>query len=610
MTSFEQVPDSDNVIITVVADAPESAQDIAQAYAEVYLEQAEAKLVANEQAKVVDLDARIAQLQADLDAVNEQIRLAIKPFLDAFNSATARGAQTQPVPDPRLVDPAGSVLQDQIQTELIQLKTLRNDLEFEQGRAVTSSIVQSAPLPTLPEPLSVGLYRTVGIVLGVLLGVIIALLSAQFSTKVLDTVAVAEILRSPVTARVPRVRKVGSQPRTVFGELPSLFVPPIEGLCVRAEGMAPLDRAILVAVAGTQRRAGSTTLALAMAGHFGSHGYEVIVIDADPRNPYISGSFLDGRRIATRGQSDDVAAEFEQRLISTPIPTVRVLALAGRGTNTAIRRESLASLVATAQRRADVVIFDVGSVPNSPIIAHVAELVDSIVLAVPLSKQRIEGLEDVHRRLGPGAIPKLVPVVTSPGRRAAPITQPSFEPERAAGRSPADDEPVPSTDSREPKPAGRERPEPQLDAKDDAVRSETESETDSEVGAGAETEVVPWTDPDVPRRPSGSRPEPARREPAKAGAVRSGSDGRREPSRSEPARSEPVKSEPAKSEPAKSEPAKSEPAKAGAVKSESGSDGRPEPAKTGAAKTESGSAKTQGDSGRDGPVGHKVRRSS
>ncbi|MEL7156175.1 MAG: hypothetical protein AAFN30_06195, partial [Actinomycetota bacterium] len=217
-------------------------------------------------------------------------------------------------------------------------------------------------------------------------------------------------------------RSLARNPLAAFQSLPRSAVPTVDQLCVRAEALARIGEPLTVVVAGTMRNAGVTTLALAMAERFAAGGASVVVVDGDVHDPRITALFnatADGgvpAIIANGGALTDQRGR--SALTRTMDPAVSVLGLGPNRGSAALRRDTVPNVLDAARRNGDIVVIDGGPVLDLASTLQLANLVDAIVLAVPLSRQKADALTDMARQLG-SVREKLLPVVTTPSRRAA-----------------------------------------------------------------------------------------------------------------------------------------------------------------------------------------------
>jgi len=415
LVEIEHVPQTDIVEVTTTIDNPQKAAAISQAYVELYVEGLATSVEDAEQR--ADLEQRIQTLQNRLDSLDQRLQDAMREHLPR------RGDQTpDPIPPAEVIDPSAVSQRQLVQSELQQLTGQLNDLDSQSRLRVNTEIISNAPLPLEPVPPGGNFLLAGGLIAGLMVGVVVALLWARFSTKVLDEVTAAEILGSPIVSDIPHYRSLARNPLAAFRALPRSAIPTIDQLCVRAEALAQIGEPLVVVVTGTMRSAGSTTLTLAMAERFAAGGASVVVVDADVRDPRITALFNavsdggvpsvisnDGALVDARGRS---------AFTRTMDPAVSVLGLGANRGAAALRRDTVPAVLDAAKRKAEIVVIDGGPVLDLASTLHITASADAVVLAVPLARQKADPLSDVARQLE-AVRPKLLPVVTSPSRRAA-----------------------------------------------------------------------------------------------------------------------------------------------------------------------------------------------
>lgn len=413
---IEQLPETDVVEIRAVYTDADTARRIAQGYVDTYIDTLETDR--SDQDELDRLDSEIQILQNRLSVLNTRIQEQMQPYLDDLR----RENPPPPVPQPSSVDPAAVTERDLAQAELRELVSQKNLLISDSRLRVNTRVIQNATLPSEPLPAGGQFLLAGGLFAGAMLGVAAALAWARFSTKVLDEDTASEILGAPVVSEFPHYRSLARQPLAAFQSLPRSAMPVIDQLCVLAEAKAKLDQPLSVVVVGTQRGAGATTLALAMAERFAAGGSSVVLVDADFRDPRITAIFNatadggvpavvanDGALIDQRGRSV---------FTRTMDPEVSVLGLGANRGQASLRRDTVASVLEAARRKAQIVVVDGGPALDLASTLQATALCDAVVLSVPLSRQKSDSLADLSRQLGP-VRDKLLPVVTSPARRAA-----------------------------------------------------------------------------------------------------------------------------------------------------------------------------------------------
>lgn len=414
--SIEQVPQTDVVEISVVYTDPDTAHGLAQSYVDSYMATLETDR--SDQAELDRLEREIAILQNRLSVLNARIAEAMDQYLVLLRTRDP----APPVPQANVVDPAAVTEKDLAEAELKQLQAERNTLKSSSRLRINTRVIQNATLPTEPIPAGGQFLLAGGLFAGAMLGVVAALAWARFSTKVLDEDTASDILGAPVVSEFPHYRSLARQPLAAFQSLPRSAVHVIDQLCVRAEAKASVDGPLSVVVVGSQRGAGTTTLALAMAERFAAGGSSVVLVDADVRDPRITAIFNatqdggvpavvanDGALIDQRGRSV---------FTRTMDPEVSVLGLGSSRGAASLRRDTVAAVMEAAGRKAQIVVIDGGPALDLASTLQATALADAVVLAVPLSRQKSDSLGDLSRQLGT-VRDKLLPVVTSPARRPA-----------------------------------------------------------------------------------------------------------------------------------------------------------------------------------------------
>ncbi len=414
--TIEQIPQTDVVEISAVYPEPNVANSLAQGYVDSYLDTLETSR--SDEDELDRLDREISILQNRLSNLNTRIAEGMDEYLALLRTRDP----APPVPQADVVDPAAVTEKNLAEAELRQLQGQKNDLKSSSRLRVNTRVIQNATLPTEPLPAGGQFLLAGGLFAGAMLGVVAALAWARFSTKVLDEETASDILGAPVVSEFPHYRSLARQPIAAFQSLPRSAVHVIDQLCVRAEAKAQVDGPLSVVVVGTQRSAGATTLALAMAERFASGGSSVVVVDADVRDPRITAIFNaagdggipavvtnDGALVDQRGQSV---------FTRTMDPEVSVLGLGSSRGAASLRRDTVAAMMDAARRKAQIVVVDGGPALDLASTLQATALADAVVLAVPLARQKSDLLSDLSRQLD-AVRDKLLPVVTSPARRPA-----------------------------------------------------------------------------------------------------------------------------------------------------------------------------------------------
>lgn len=413
--TVEQDPDTDVVEISAVSADPDQARSIAQSYVEAYMSTLDTDR--GDTGELQRLEEEINNLRTQLTNLNDAIQEAMDPYLALLDNRTP-----PPLPAPETVEPTLVTERNIIQAEVSQLIAQRNQLVSDSRLRVNTRVIQQATLPTEPIPAGGQFLLAGGLFAGAMLGVVAAMAWARFSTKVLDDDTASEILGAPVVCELPHYRSLARQPLAAFQAIPRTAVPLIDQLCVRAEAKARINEPLTVAVVGSQRNAGTTTLALAMAERFAGGGSSVVLIDADVRDPRITAIFnasQDGG-VPAVVLNDGALIDQQGRSVFTRTmdPEVSVLGLGSSRGAASLRRDTVASVLEAARRKAQIVVVDGGPALDLASTLQLTAMADAVVLAVPLARQKSDSLSDLSRQLD-NVRDKLLPVITSPARRPA-----------------------------------------------------------------------------------------------------------------------------------------------------------------------------------------------
>ncbi len=407
-TEIEQAAETDSVSIIVRQDDPARAQQVAQTIADTYINRLEQDERDLREPEIEQIDEELAELEVLLRAANDEIAEVYSPYLERIGEANFS------VPPVSAVAPQAASDQARFTSEIDRLTIRKAALENEESR-INTSISQPATLPVNAITESNGLIQMAFFIAMTLLGLTTALLWARFSSKVLDEVAVEEIVDVPVVASVRRSSTLRQEPLVALTRLPQELIATVDQISVQAEAMATINKTLRIAVVGSQRGAGVTTLSLAMAARFAAAEYSVVVVDADRRDPWLTdvfGAERHGGIPSLLGSNEDADRIYTR----TSEPDVRLLGLGQKGT--ALRRELMPELVTRASGAAEVVIFDGGPLMDAASTVELCNVVDVVVLAIPLDDQRADDLAAVARQLG-DVRDRVLPVITEPSRRIA-----------------------------------------------------------------------------------------------------------------------------------------------------------------------------------------------
>lgn len=451
----EQSPSTDVVTIIVSDEDPLRAQRIANTVVTLYFQQLNEFVSTSQAAEIAKIDERIESVQSELASVYAGIAEVIEPFLPSGPLSSNQVAAE--IPTPEQVAPDLAARRDNLLAQASQLATIRSQLESSEAPHVTSEVVQAASLPTSRTVLPGRLILAAGLLGGAGVGLVAALIIARLSRWLLDDQHAEDVLGEPLVGWLPSEPEVKDR-SAALAHSPLSLKPIVEMICVRAEANAVPNEALIIAVVGTERGAGATTLALAMSSRYASGGSEVLLIDADGSEPELTHIFSD----ESIGLSEMMAMKYESavplhssgllprgsaspsppELPSCVIPGLHVVTRQSPADADALRRFDIRQIIGEASHHAGLVIFDAGALFGSASSIHLSQIADVVVLAIPLRRQGVRGLTLVAQQLQ-SRRGQLLPVATPMKYRQWPLTH------RGARTQPARLRPVATSTSPE-----------------------------------------------------------------------------------------------------------------------------------------------------------------
>jgi capsular polysaccharide biosynthesis protein/Mrp family chromosome partitioning ATPase len=417
--TFEQQPLTDVVIISAKAAQPKLAQSIVDTYIDVYFEVLRAQLDGRQ-------DPALEALDQELDGVREQLREVDADIADALAPYVGR----EPIPTIEQVSPGLASDKQILLNRHQELETARNELSS--GLRISSRIVRNATLPTHPIASPVRSLLALGAVGGGFVGLLIALVVARLSPTVLDDEQAEEILLHPVLGHMPVLTEAAADRTALLDDPGPDAARFLDSVGVRVEAARQAQASITVVVTGTRVGAGSTTLAAALARRLANDS-KVLLVDADRRQPVLTGLFMRGKRSSRSGgtagerrlepagsggerRPERTASGGERRPertgstakrrpapsngpVATGVQSLSLTDLAGLGGATSGgSRLDAAGLIAAGSSQAEVVVFDGGPLMDSATTVQLSRMCDAVVLAVP-ERQEIRLLETVAAEL-------------------------------------------------------------------------------------------------------------------------------------------------------------------------------------------------------------------
>ena len=416
---IEHRPKTDVVDVVVVHSDPERAQLIANQYAQQYISDLRTRAASAQAPGLEEVQAQLKALQDTLIALQARISAAVAAEA-AAPAANRRG------------DPEAEALYAVTLNEYSERLQSKIQLETAGHQRVTSEVIADAVRPTVPVTEPRRLFAVAGLMAGLLLGVAGAILVARFSGLVIDRFEFESILGLRLSGEFPYSSTLARSRLSALNKLATRQERMIDRLSVRAEANTVEDRGLIVAVVGTQRGAGTTTLALALASRFADSESNTILVDFDYQDPALTRGFggfgegglpailslIDQENERTRPHS---AHERSNRIDPTilfadrPKPHLRIVGIGSSDEARVVRRADVSRLLSYVAAEGDVVVVDGGPLFESATAEQLLRLADCVVLAAPAHRLRTSTLDAVGRLIV-GRADEVLPVMTHTGR--------------------------------------------------------------------------------------------------------------------------------------------------------------------------------------------------
>jgi capsular exopolysaccharide synthesis family protein len=390
--TVEQVEDRRVLSITAVRPTAQGAAQVANAFAEIYLQQRSTLAAEQARASTESLQVRYAELQGRLTGVQSALASA---------------------------DPTRRVeLQSQEQALTVQLTQLLGQLADAEaaagvatangGQILVPAVRPSAPAE--PRPVRLGLL---GVFAGLLVGLGLAFLRDRVDDVVREEGHLRESLpQVPVLGRIPRIPKrqggplvTVSAPHSLASESFRALSSTIRFLLAASRTTGPnrpsdgwSQRVLLITSAGPGE--GKTTVAANLAVAAARVGLRVVLLDADLRKPGVSEEFGLGDApglsdlLADRGQVEDYLLDFG-------VPGLHILAAGSIPPNPG---ELLASgqahqVLEQLRQRCDLVVVDSAPVTRVADTCELIPVADRVVLVTRRGVTHAHSVADAVERI-------------------------------------------------------------------------------------------------------------------------------------------------------------------------------------------------------------------
>jgi Mrp family chromosome partitioning ATPase len=368
-----QRPRTDVVDITITSDSSANAVQIGKALVTSFSEIREKIRLQGATASTTAIDARITQVLDDLDA------LAGIPVDETTTNAATRQAV---------------LLQ-----EYDALITRKTEVQF-------GAASRDAPVQVLDSPhaLSRGGRPSVTSLLaaaiggGVLGSFVVLGVAALGRPRVLSRPQAEEMLGRPVLAEIHHTRQLSDRPFfpvVATGAVPSAFERDFAHMSSLIIGRMKGERFTML-VTSSEERAGTSTIARALAASCEGTNASVLLVDANLENSQtttlLGASGLPGLGRVLADQGKGVEFRFVREVQGHKI--LFLPADAESAPSGAVSYEATGRLVDGARSLADIVVFD-GGIAASPAAVALAAHVDLIVVVVPIPSQICDRLRNL-----------------------------------------------------------------------------------------------------------------------------------------------------------------------------------------------------------------------
>jgi uncharacterized protein involved in exopolysaccharide biosynthesis len=435
-------PKSSLVAIGVTLTDPKQAEAIANSYAETYITDLKKRAAEQQGPAVQAFDSRLAAIKTNVVEI-ERKRETNRQIVNQANLilAAPTGLAPATITEARqrldtAMDSNSQIEGDLQSLRVEQSQVLQNKSQLEQAAIVkvATEVVQPAVVPSLPIPGKAKILPVAGLLGGAMIGLALAMLMARLSGKAVDEQDLADALGQGIVGRLGRSADLaGLSLPNLMAMVPTDVARVADQLCVRAEARSTEGTSLTVLVTGSARAAGTSTLAVALASRFARTGLSVVLADADQSGAAITrqfGASEQGGIPALLARAGDNLAAVRKRgsgvvenafAIYTPtsVTGIDVLGLGPNAGRTTLRRTDVTAVLQAAMQHAHVVVIDGGALLDSASTVQLAQMVDAVVLAVPMKHQHLDELAVIADQLGAQRLKSVLPVVTSPARVAS-----------------------------------------------------------------------------------------------------------------------------------------------------------------------------------------------
>jgi succinoglycan biosynthesis transport protein ExoP len=372
--------------------------------------------------KILDLQAQKQNLEAKID---EEIQRVVE---SVHNDVSAAGAHVASLQGSLSELERQNDGQDESSVQLTALQSTAtstrsmyeaflgrlNQTQDREGiQAPDARVISAAEIPDAASFPRKGLAIAISIPAGLMLGLMLAFLVERMDVGFRSSSQLEELLRLPVIATIPEIRRTGDAVGTHIADL--VVDKPMSAFAEAARGMqlglslANIDRQPkIVLVTSSVPGEGKTTVATSLARIAAGSGLKTVIVDCDMRRPaatkIVSGASQNGLVEALRG-----TATLDQCLVKDPKSSAMVLPCLATPPNPSdvLTSKAMQGLIARLRDAFDFVVID--SPPVLPVndAKILSRLVDTVLFVVRWEKTpreaaetAIRALNDAHATIG------------------------------------------------------------------------------------------------------------------------------------------------------------------------------------------------------------------
>lgn len=360
------------------ADSPEKASTLVQLSADTYL------------------DARLERAQVIRDNTLDQLNLQLEDLDLRISTEEAILRNNEP-------DTVENTLADirlrRIEPERLAIRSSINLLTstpLDVGFILGSVSTPEADASGIPRPFAI----VAGILMGLLLGGVAAILTDRMDRRVSSAAETELDLGVPVLGDIPRITE-GSPALVTAVSAETAGAEAFRRLAAAA--LAPRNGFVVdsIAVTGANENEGRTTAAVNLALAISQSGRNVLLIGADRRNEAIDQLFglglEPGLNDFLRSKADLEAAR--SSLDAAPVRLGITILPTGTGATTPLSNNGVAALLAIAQERNMIVVFD-----TPPALTHadglqISAVADAVYIVAAVGRTRRSELNELRVQL-------------------------------------------------------------------------------------------------------------------------------------------------------------------------------------------------------------------